>query len=69
MKVKLNYNNDQLYCLYTKELIPIGERYVEVTEYYLDEEIIKTYSYECLGMLVDEHMDMYDEDPEIFGDR
>lgn len=69
MKIKINYNDDALYCLYTKELIPIGERYVEVVEEYLGEDIPKTYCYEHLGVLIDEFIDFYDEEPEIFGDR
>lgn len=68
MKIKINHNNDALYCLYNKELIEIGERYVEVIEDYLGEEIPKTYNYTHLGVLIDEHMDMYDEPPEILGD-
>ena len=69
MKIRTNYNNDSLYCLYWKELIPIGERYIEVKEDYLGEEITKIYSYECLKMLIDEYMDMYDQEPDIFGDE
>lgn len=68
MKVKVNHNNDNLYCVYWKEKISIGERYVEVVEECLGEEIIKTYRYDHLAVLIDEHMDMYDEEPEIFGD-
>lgn len=68
MKIKINYNNDELYCLYTKELIGIGERYVEVVEECLGEDIPKTYKYEHLAVLIDEHLDMYEREPEIFGD-
>lgn len=68
MKIKINYNNDSLYCLYSKELILIGERYIEIVENYLDEEIIKTYKYEYLDMLVDEYLENYNEEPEILGD-
>jgi len=68
MKVKINHNNDDLWCLYSKDQIEIGDRYIEVTEEYLGEEIIKTYNYNHLGVLIDEHMDLYDEEPEIFGD-
>ena len=68
MRIRTNYNNDDLWCLYYKERIEIGERYIEVIEKYLDNEIIKNYSYEHLGVLIDEHMDLYDEEPEIFGD-
>lgn len=68
MKVKLNYNNDKLYCIYSKELIEIGEKYIEVVEDYLGEKIIKTYAYEYLDELVDEYLELYDKDPDIFGD-
>ena len=68
MKVKINYNNDNLYCLYWKEKIDIGERYIEVIEHYLEDEIVKTYRYDHLAVLIDEHMDLYNEEPEIFGD-
>ena len=68
MKVKINYNNDDLWCLYMKEQILIGEKYIEVIEEYLGDDITKIYSYECLKMLADEHMELYDEELEIFGD-
>ncbi len=68
MKVKVNYNNDSLYCLYWKEKIPMGERYIEVVEDYLGEEIVKTYRYDHLPILIDEHMELYDTEPEILGD-
>lgn len=69
MKVKLNSNNDALFCLYYKEKIEIGERYIEVVEEYLGDEIVKTYSYECLNMLIDDYLENYGEEPEIFGDH
>lgn len=70
MKVKINNNNNDLWCLYFKNKIEIGERYIEVVEDCLDEEILKTYSCECLSMLVDEHMDEHGKEPEIiFGDE
>ena len=62
MKVRVNHNKDNLYCIYSKELIEIGERYIEVVENYLGEEILKTYKYFCLDMLVDESIENYDED-------
>ena len=54
--------------MYTKEQIEIGDRYIEVTEIYLGDDIIKTYAYEHLGVLIDEHIDLFNEEPEIFGD-
>jgi hypothetical protein len=65
MKVKLNSTNNDLWCTYWKEKIEIGERYIEVIEDYCGEEIIKTYSYECLDMLIDEHLENYDVEPNI----
>ena len=69
MKIKINHNNDDLWCLYTKEQILIGERYIEIVEEYLEEKIPKTYSYGCLYMLVDEHLENHGEEPDIFGDH
>lgn len=43
MKLKTNLDNDDLWCLYSKERIEIGEKYVEVEEDYLGVTIIKTY--------------------------
>ena len=62
MKIKINHNNDELWCLYFKEKIEIGEKYIEIVEDYYGEEIVKTYSYECLHMLVDEYLDGNDVD-------
>lgn len=69
MKIRVNNNNDDLWCIYSKEKIDIGERYIEVYENYLNDEIRKTYKYSCLDMLVDEYLDLYNEEPEIFGDE
>ena len=65
MKVRINSNNNDLWCLYYKELIEIGERYIEITENCLGDEIFKTYKYACLDMLVDEHFENFDEEPNI----
>ena len=65
MKIKINNNNDNLYCIYWKELIPIGDRYIEVVEDYLGETIIKVYSYECLQMVIDDYLENYEEEPDI----
>ena len=43
IKVKINYTYDDLFCCYSKERINYGERYVEVTEDYLGDEIVKLY--------------------------
>lgn len=65
MKIRVNHNNNDLWCLYYKELIEIGEQYIEVAEDYGGEELVKTYKYECLNMLVAEHLENYDTEPEI----
>ena len=65
MKVRINSNNNDLWCLYYKELIEIGEKYIEVVEDYGGDKLIKTYKYECLNMLIDEHLENYDEEPKI----
>jgi hypothetical protein len=46
MRVKINYNNDELYCLYSKERIQIGEKYIEVKEKDSEGTYIKTYKLE-----------------------
>lgn len=68
MKIKINHDNNDLWCLYSKEQIEIGERYVEIVEDYYGDALIKTYRYEYLDMLIDEYIIQYDEEPEIFGD-
>lgn len=66
MKIKINHNNDALYCIYDKEPIEIGEKYIEIVEDYLGEEIVKTYRYCYLDMLVEEQMEYhYLEDIDI----
>ena len=65
MKVFRNYNCNDLFCVFTKEPIEIGEKYIEVTEICLGEEIIKTYAYDQMDNLVEEHLEIYDTPPEI----
>jgi len=65
MKIRTNSNNNYLWCIYSKQKIEIHERYVEVNESYLDEEIIKTYKYIYLDMLVDNYIEETGEDVEI----
>lgn len=43
MKLKINYNDDNLYCIYSKELIIIGEKYIEIEEEYQGSIINKIY--------------------------
>lgn len=42
MKIKLNYDNDDLWCVESKGRIDIGEKYVEVVE----DESVYTYKLE-----------------------
>jgi len=55
MKIKINHNNDELYCIYCKEKIELMETYIEVKEMYLDEEIIKTFHYDCFRCVSEEY--------------
>ena len=45
-KLKTNLDNDELYCIYSKEKIEVGERYAEVEEDCLGDIIVKTYKLE-----------------------
>ena len=65
MKIKINNDNDNLWCLYLKERIEIGDKYIEVVEECLGETIIKTYSYEQLDDLINEYIEEYGTDPEL----
>lgn len=51
---KINYNNKNLYCIYSKERIKIGEEYCIVFEECLDETIEKTYKLEYIDFLDNE---------------
>jgi len=46
MKLRTNEGNPDLWCLYSKERIEIGERYVIIQETYGGEVIEKTYKVE-----------------------
>jgi len=65
MKIRINHNDEQLYCIYSKESIEIGEKYIEIVEDYLGEEIIKTYKYWYLDIAIDEYLENYDTEPVI----
>jgi len=54
MKKLINLNNKNLYCIYSKERIIIGEEYAIVTENYLGERIKKTYKLEYIDCLDNE---------------
>lgn len=59
MKIKVNYENENLWCTYSKERIEIGEKYVEIKEDCLGEIIIKSYKTEYAPTEEDE--EDYDE--------
>lgn len=48
MKVKINHDNEQLYCVGCKRLIELGEKYIIVQEDYLGDLIEKVYCWECV---------------------
>lgn len=52
--IKTNNTNHKLYCIYSKEQIHIGERYVTVYEQYLGQTIEKTYKKEYIDFLIAE---------------
>ena len=54
MKKQINYDSENLYCIYSKEKINIGEEYAIVYENYLGEEIKKTYKLEYIEYLDEE---------------
>lgn len=47
MKILINYDQDDLWCIECKERINIGEKYVEIIEEYGGEKIPKTYHLDC----------------------
>lgn len=53
-KIKINYTNKQLYCIYSKEQIYIGEAYFTITEEYGGEQIIKSYKLEYWDFIEEE---------------
>lgn len=52
--IKTNHINNSLYCIYSKEQIHIGERYVIVYEQCLGEKIEKVYKKEYIDFIIDE---------------
>lgn len=57
MKIKTNYNNDDLWCNYCKEKIETNEKYIEIEEEDLDGVYYKTYHYDCFRLVADEYED------------
>jgi hypothetical protein len=57
-KIKQNHDDDELYCVYSKQRIHIGEKYVEITEDEFGDIIIKTYLLEY-APTEDEDDDIY----------
>lgn len=48
IQIQINYDDNELYCSYSKELIEIGEKYGIVFEDYLNQLIVKPYKLENL---------------------
>jgi hypothetical protein len=51
---KINYTNDSLWCVYSKEKIEIGDSYFKVTRLYKGEKIILTYKTEYKDFIEEE---------------
>lgn len=54
MRQLTNNTNHNLYCVYSKERIKIGEQYIVVTEQLYYEEIEKTYKLEYKDFIDEE---------------
>lgn len=46
MKIFINYDNEDLWCTFSKERIELGEKYIIVEEDYLGDIIEKVYKLE-----------------------
>ncbi len=57
MKIKTNLDNDDLWCVYSKEKIEIGEKYAEIEEDYLGDIIIKQYKLDYIP--TEDNEDLY----------
>jgi hypothetical protein len=57
-EVKINYNNDELYCMECKERIEIGEKYIIIIDQLYDGEVTRRFLHlDCLE-------ETYEEDEE-----
>lgn len=54
MELKLNRCDPDLWCVYSKERIAIGEQYLSRIEIYRGEEIEKTYKVDYVDFIDDE---------------
>ena len=55
IKILINYDNDELYCVYSKERINIGETYIlKVEQIYSGEIIELTYKLEYANVIANE---------------
>jgi len=55
IKILTNYDNDELFCVYSKKRIKIGETYILKKEQLYDGEIIElTYKLEYAEIIADE---------------
>ena len=53
--IKTNNTNNNLWCLYSKDKIYIGERYVTVYEKYFNDIIEKIYKLEYVNFIIEEN--------------
>lgn len=66
MRVKYNDHLEDLYCIDCKNLIEIGNKYIEAREYYLNERIVKCYHVDCCPVEnEDEINDSFDRTQEV----
>ena len=54
MKIRRNEDNNDLWCIYSKEPIEIGEEYIELTEICLGKKITKCYKKDYMSVLIDD---------------
>ena len=51
MKVNYNDDRDDLYCVFCKNRINLGEKYAEIEEECLGEKLTKIFHVECIPIL------------------
>lgn len=67
MIIRINEENEELFCCDSKERIEIGEKYAELVEVCYGEIVVKSYKLENLPLMNAEEDDVYiiSEDEEI----
>lgn len=60
MRIKINHNDEDLWCIYSKERIEVGEKYAILEEETYDgESIEKVYKLDCVPTDDEENLDIY----------